>query len=224
MSEQPADVDVAMQSEIFVVLAVVFSLLAAVALLSSDGRPEQITIYEATVQNITTQAFTLDHKLLRFESRDYEIPIDAAKKAYAWVERCAKVCGSDTLEVVGHADPIPVGSLKHPSIDTALNRYANREDHPPLEFHSNLVLGLARALSFVRYFESKREGTWLSKMNVRPYSAGSMVENGDRDRAGQVVEDPTRRRIELRLSWDGDPPNGVDAEEMRVACAENVES
>lgn len=101
------------------------------------------------------------------------------------------------LEVIGHTDELPVSSRTVSNLDKLPESYASGN----LSFVDNVGLGMARAISVVRHLESLRESTpKLREVWIVPLSAGQMIDlNGRRAKGVPNVDDPSRRRIEIRV-------------------------
>src|SRR6201997_3453096 len=104
----------------------------------------------------------------------------------------------DVIEVVGHTDERPIGARQFSNLDRDLTSVLqNTEDVASLVPADNAGLGLARAVSVVRWL---RESPLLASYKMIPLSGAQLV-NTDETLAleGSMQDVQQRRRIEIRL-------------------------
>lgn len=104
----------------------------------------------------------------------------------------------NVIEVIGHTDGETVSGNKPSNLDIRLEEAIQNQNVANLQFGSNADLGLMRALSVVFFLQKQSE---LSGIKFRAYSAAQTVlTDGSLAVTSQRSQDPSRRRIELRLT------------------------
>lgn len=102
------------------------------------------------------------------------------------------------VEVIGHTDGVSLGQQRRSTanLDEALTPFFERASAQlPIPF-DNVGLGMARALSVAR---ALRENGLPARFDVQPLSAAHMIATTDRVSPAPARDDPSRRRIEIRL-------------------------
>ncbi|RYD22434.1 MAG: hypothetical protein EOP88_08130 [Verrucomicrobiaceae bacterium] len=116
----------------------------------------------------------------------------------------------DTLEIIGHTDGVAVSRTGN--LDQKLPDLLAGGDVDMSQFSagSNNDLGLLRALSVRRQWESyiatRPEKAILKRIKVRCYSAGQTVPPGPQGASDYRSSDSSARRIEMRLTRLGADP------------------
>ena len=106
----------------------------------------------------------------------------------------------DTIEVYGYTDTLAFG--KKNNVDKKLHKCIKEDcSMDKIRIHSNLELGMKRAISIVYFLKREQElGNINPNIVIKPYSAGQFI-NEDGDIASvRKRNSPQSRRIEIRLS------------------------
>jgi outer membrane protein OmpA-like peptidoglycan-associated protein len=108
----------------------------------------------------------------------------------------------DAIEVIGHTDGQPIGSVES-NLDDHLEKVnLNQLPLSELQPASNTDLGIMRALAVVQ--ELKKSGKEISKLNFRAYSAGQLLLEDGSPAPVSKEDNPQRRRIEIRFTKLGE--------------------
>ena len=107
----------------------------------------------------------------------------------------------NTIEVYGFTDTQAYGNE---NIDDKLhNCMTNECAIDKINIHSNLELGMKRAISIVYYLKQQQEKGIIRKdIVIKPYSAGQFIDEKGRISTDKKSDNKKRRRIEIRLSRD----------------------
>lgn len=108
----------------------------------------------------------------------------------------------DTVEVIGHTDGQP--SPGSSNLDMLLPDVQRRPGLRGFQPGSNTELGLMRALAVSNYLRLKLDASGLKGINIRPYSAGSLIESSGFYSPADTKDRANRRRIELRFTRQED--------------------
>jgi flagellar motor protein MotB len=105
---------------------------------------------------------------------------------------------ANTIEVFGHTDEQPMSGRSN--LDLSLIQAANG-NIAVSQMHSadNVGLGMARAIAVVQVLSRCPE---LDGTTILPYSAGQVINESGSISTGIMGDDPSRRRIEIRLRGD----------------------
>jgi len=104
----------------------------------------------------------------------------------------------DSIEVIGHTDGQPSPGMSN--LDVLLPRSTKV---PALRGYlpgSNIDLGLLRAVSVANYLRTKLDPAGNRRLDIRPYSAGSLIGNDGDYSPADTQNRPDRRRIEVRFT------------------------
>jgi outer membrane protein OmpA-like peptidoglycan-associated protein len=107
--------------------------------------------------------------------------------------------GAQVVEVVGHTDGMPVGSQKKgiSNLDDSLAVYFEPRANAGLFPYDNVGLGMARAASVT---QALRAAGLASQFDIQPLSAAGLITPEDQMVPAEArKDDPTRRRIEIRI-------------------------
>lgn len=147
---------------------------------------------------------SLDGNRYRFEIGSAEIT--SAFQTYLEDEAAVKIAGllhqynANVIEIVGHTDEqvIQPNVEKTSNLDLLAIPAVNGQPGVHLTPVDNAGLGLARAIEVARVLREQPE---LSGMRVVPLSAGQLMRKGDllSPGGGEALNDPDRRRIEIRV-------------------------
>ena len=108
----------------------------------------------------------------------------------------------NTIEIYGFTDTQPYN--KNENIDDKLHNCISHEcEIDKINIHSNLELGMKRAISIVNYLKQQQEKGLIRKnIVIKPYSAGQFIDEKGRVSTHKKSDNRKRRRIEIRLSRD----------------------
>ena len=144
-----------------------------------------------------------------------ELPPEFAKNLREVILPKIKAIVSDfkieIMEVVGHTDgqPIRQGSNLDEKLNGFLVTPGAEITIQSLRFDSNADLGLARALAVTSFLQAEfaRSGNAkLSGLSCRAYSGAQLISPRTNTIEGALdTDDPSRRRIELRFTWNPTP-------------------
>lgn len=147
---------------------------------------------------------SLDGNRYRFEIGSAEITPQF--QTYLQEDAASKIAGllkqydADVIEIVGHTDEqvIQPKEQKASNLDRIALPAVNGETDQELVPVDNAGLGLARAIEVARVLRRQPE---LAGMKVVPLSAGQLLRKGDllSPGGGEALNDPDRRRIEIRV-------------------------
>lgn len=104
----------------------------------------------------------------------------------------------DVIEVIGHTDGQPNPSQTS-NLDRRLQTVTPQGGFIGFQSGSNADLGLLRALAVSRYLQVLLEEDQLA-VDIRPYSASSLLDHQGNFNPAPAVSDSSRRRIELRFT------------------------
>ncbi len=106
----------------------------------------------------------------------------------------------DTVEVYGFTDTQPYN--KKDNIDNKLHNCIVSEcSIDKINIHSNLELGMKRAISIVYFLrEQQKRGLIREDVIIKPYSAGQFIDEKGEISVTNKSDNKKRRRIEIRLS------------------------
>lgn len=147
----------------------------------------------------------------RFASGSAELDSNFTKKlsgdVFTKIEEVVRNYGIEVLEIVGHTDGTPLGSGGG-NLDLRLNTLdldqLNRARVSALKGSSNADLGLMRALSVASYLHEltrRSADPKIRSLVFRAYSAAQLIDpKEDIIRGANDLDEPTRRRIELRFT------------------------
>ena len=212
--------NVTMQSEIFVTIMVVIVLLFVISIMNmriaikakadaedalaqikNKEQPPLIILDETQNYTFKTGSGKLSS---RFKSalRDDIIPqLDQMSMEY----------DCDVIEVYGYTDGQAYNRIRNRNrsqMDNPLLTRLENDQFPNLNATSNLELGILRAASIVHFLKTyqSQDNKHLQKAKIiRPYSGGQLIlPSGEIASASYKEPDPSRRRIELRLSRSRD--------------------
>ncbi|WP_055047831.1 OmpA family protein [Devosia sp. A16] len=147
---------------------------------------------------------SLDGNRYRFEIGSAEIT--SGFQEYLEDEAAVKIAGllqqynADVIEIVGHTDEqvIQPNIEKTSNLDLLAIPAVNGVPGIHLTPVDNAGLGLARAIEVARVLRQQPE---LAGVRMVPLSAGQLIRKGDllSPGSGQALNDPDRRRIEIRV-------------------------
>jgi outer membrane protein OmpA-like peptidoglycan-associated protein len=110
---------------------------------------------------------------------------------------------AQVVEVVGHTDGVAVSQRLRAlaNLDELLGQYVESSAGYSLIPYDNVGLGMSRAVSVSR---ALRENGLPQKFDIQPLSAANLISPSDRAApAPAKIDDPTRRRIEIRMRRAG---------------------
>lgn len=146
-----------------------------------------------------------DEGAYRFASGSAEIPPKMLNyilnKIVPEIENRTKEYNINVVEVIGHTDGQPNGNVVS-NLDDNLGKVVNGKlAIANLRAGSNADLGLMRALAVVKVLRDvQKQQSQLSKLSFRAYSAAQLILPNGELAAGDIGEDATRRRIEIRFT------------------------
>ena len=111
--------------------------------------------------------------------------------------RTVRCYGIDTVDIIGHTDGRP--SATGGNIDFKLLDAFETDDFNKIIPGSNIDLGFLRALSVKKEIQSSFINSELHNVNLRVLSAGSTLDPSGKFVPAQIVDDSSRRRIEIRI-------------------------
>ncbi len=107
----------------------------------------------------------------------------------------------NTIEVYGFTDMDPYGNN---NIDDKLHNCITHScDIDNIKIHTNLELGMKRAISIVNYLKQQQQNGLIRKdIVIKPYSAGQFIDEKGNISTKNKSNNKKRRRIEIRISRD----------------------
>lgn len=108
----------------------------------------------------------------------------------------------DSVEVIGHTDGQPSPGASN--LDLLLPGSKQGDSLRGFEAGSNTDLGLLRALAVAKYLKARLQPEVKEELRIRPYSAGSLIDEGGRFTPADGRDRAERRRIELRFTRQED--------------------
>jgi outer membrane protein OmpA-like peptidoglycan-associated protein len=107
--------------------------------------------------------------------------------------------GAQIVEVIGHTDGTSINDRLRikANLDDFLGQYLDPSSPVAVFPYDNVGLGIARAVSVSR---ALRQSGLPAKLDIQPLSASYLIAPNDRTLAApRKVDDPSRRRIEIRI-------------------------
>jgi outer membrane protein OmpA-like peptidoglycan-associated protein len=107
--------------------------------------------------------------------------------------------GAQIVEVIGHTDGMSINDRLRvkANLDDFLGQYLDPSSPVAVFPYDNVGLGSARAVSVAR---ALRQSGLPAKFDIQPLSAAYLIAPNDRTLAApRKVDDPSRRRIEIRI-------------------------
>jgi flagellar motor protein MotB len=107
--------------------------------------------------------------------------------------------GAQVVEVIGHTDGTSITDRLRvkANLDEFLGQYLDASTNVAVFPYDNVGLGIARAVSVSR---ALRESGLPIKFDIQPLSAAYLIAPNDHTApAPHKIDDPTRRRIEIRI-------------------------
>ena len=211
-----------MQSEIFIMLMVVLVMLFSITLTLFQQRDRELLKANTHIVELKELLRKRNRPILQF-SADHTFESGKAALTEQFVlgfegkineiEAIAARCDCDVIEIIGHTDgAIFTRDLRTSTLDRDL--LDSLEDGTPERVTptSNVELGMLRAASIVDLLRKGKQSGRLSHIEfIRFYSAGqAIMPDGTVASAKDLTEDPTRRRIELRISRSTGEDEPVD--------------
>jgi outer membrane protein OmpA-like peptidoglycan-associated protein len=180
--------DLLSNSFIIVCLILVFSILSR----AINEKPPIVPLPDSEKFRFPTGGYTLS---VDFQSAliNEKVPV---------IRKYLRCYGVDTVEVVGHTDKQPNDGQSN--LDFALLSAKNQTFARGLKAGSNVDLGFLRALAVRNALESQLKVEFPDVV-YRVYSAGSFIDPVvDRSAAGAMIDDKSKRRIEVRFTRTND--------------------
>jgi outer membrane protein OmpA-like peptidoglycan-associated protein len=107
--------------------------------------------------------------------------------------------GAQVVEIIGHTDGTSISDRLRAkaNLDDFLGEYLDPSAVVTVFPYDNVGLGISRALSVAR---ALRQSGLPAKFDIQPLSAAYLIAPNDRTLAARrKVDDPSRRRIEIRI-------------------------
>ena len=147
-----------------------------------------------------------DSEKFRFPTGGYTLSVDfqsaLVNEKVPVIRKYLRCYGVDTVEVVGHTDKQPNDGQSN--LDFALLSVKNPTITRGLKAGSNVDLGFLRALAVRNALESQLK-VEFPDIIYRVYSAGSLIDPMvDRSAPSTVLDDKSKRRIEVRFTRTND--------------------
>ena len=111
--------------------------------------------------------------------------------------RTVRCYGIDTVDIIGHTDGRP--SATGGNIDYKILEAFDSDNFDKIVPGSNIDLGFLRALSVKKEIQSSFDDSALHNVNLRVLSAGSTLDPSGKFLPAKIVDDSSRRRIEIRF-------------------------
>ena len=176
-------------------LIITFLLLAVTALIRAmNAKAPIVTLQDTSAYRFKTGSFVL--------SSDFKHALSV--NVIPEILRTVRCYGIDTVDIIGHTDgrPSAIGG----NIDFKILEAFDSGKFEKIVPGSNIDLGFMRALSVKKEIQSSFDDSALHNVNLRVLSAGSTLDPSGKFVPAQIVDDSSRRRIEIRffrLSDDG---------------------
>jgi len=113
----------------------------------------------------------------------------------------------DVIEIYGYTDTQPFSKTNN--IDDKLHQCINSDcSIDKITTHSNLELGMKRAISIVNFLKQQQKQGFIRKdIIIKPYSAGQFIDENGKVATRKSQDNMKRRRIEIRLSRSKEEDN-----------------
>ncbi len=169
-------------------LMITFLFIAVSTILRAmNAKPPVIKLEDTKEYRFGTGSFLLSQN---FKS-------SLRENALPQIENTIKCYGIDTVEIIGHTDGRPGGGSSN--IDNKIEKAVLKNDISSLIAGSNVDLGFLRALSVKNEIEKELKAVNLEKVRFRVLSAGSTLSPDGSFKPGKVLDEKSRRRIEIRF-------------------------
>ena len=152
-----------------------------------NAKPPVIKLEDTDAYRFDTGSFLLSPQFKR-ALKDNAIPD---------IQRTIKCYGIDTVEIIGHTDGMP-GAMGG-NLDYTLAKLSTGNNMNGLIPGSNVDLGLLRAIAVKSEIENSLSSTAAKDVGFRVLSAGSTINEEGKFKPAPILNESTRRRIEIRF-------------------------
>jgi flagellar motor protein MotB len=175
--------DLLSSSLLILLLTIAISSLAR----ANNEKPPLVRLTERESFRLPTGSYTLSPEFIK--ALDQRVPeILATISKYR----------IDSVEVIGHTDGQPSPGLSN--LDLLMPKASGSSSLSGFRAGSNADLGLLRALAVAHHLRNKLDSDGSRGLIIRPYSAGSLINDDGTYAPADTRDRAERRRIELRFT------------------------
>lgn len=168
-------------------LVLLLTIAVAALARANNEKPPLLRLTEKESFRFGTGSYSL--------SPQFKAALDAR---IPWIKEQIKKYRIDSIEVIGHTDGQP--SPGSSNLDLLLPKVGSSSNLSGYQSGSNTDLGLLRALAVSNHLKDKLSTSGIQDVIVRPYSAGSLIDNDGAFSPADTKDRADRRRIELRFT------------------------